>query len=403
MRPGLIRKKINRRDGTRGTYWVRPKEFHHTPDPQQISLTNPTNPTKSAPITPAQAYLARPPYQRRGLLPLRAPAMPILTLPRVGVDTSALGPERVATNASAKAFMAANAEGLQRVAGEIGAAFTNAGGYKRLDVVGDRMVDLMMGQATMAAYTPTTGDVMLRGTVAKGMAQAMATGQNRGDANDTAAMYWTHEVLHSASNKDRPVGEPLASALQPNRWLEEATTELLAHHYNPRVLEAFTGHQGKDGQPIMGKVTEGQLDLGLSAGVAYRHQSQRFVNLAAYLAGAGPDDDMGKINYAVLGYAAAVKQRGMDRYEYLAGGVLAAHGLDPQAKGGVPRQAMTQTLRDYLGQATPSQLYGNGPDAIEALIRKQLIASYPEGQEPPLIAPPIPKKGGRPSTLKIKI
>ena len=265
------------------------------------------------------------------------------------------------------------------------------------------------------------------------MLQPAVTKQGASQDQLAATQIWTHEQLHASSNKDRPAGEPLGTDHSPDRWIEEATTELLAHHYTPQVATALSGQPAKKILPVMHELTlDGNVNVQVQLNVAYRDQANRFTGLACYTAGVKAGDSIEDINRVVLGYAAEVKKRGKDRYEYLADEVLKAHGVSEKEDPILHKTAkkiLTEELSTFMGNSNP--LYGsavrsvsdtvnfaldgayivakeekmkNAPSTKPTMLTPLAVAEAPQPEAPAPISKVVaPSRGGRRSTLKKRL
>ncbi len=430
---GLVAKKILVRakgKTVRRTYWVKPEESSSSDlvrlrRAQEFKDEAPRQ--DEAPKTEKVQVFVEPPYKQRkqGQEPVPHVKPPEIQLPRRPLDFSMVGSEGV-TAANMKEVMAANQDSLIALGSSLDSAFGGGKGTTRIDAVPDRMMTMVLGASVQGAYNPKNGEMMLRGSIVTKMMTPALKQQGANEDERLATQIWTHEQLHASSNVKRPEGEPLTEASQPNRWIEEATTELLSHHYNSQVVTALTGQPARKTDPLTYEldIFDGGVQLEPHLGVAYRAQVMKFTNLAGYIGGLTTSDSLDTVNRVVLGYAAEVKKRGADRYEYLADEVLKAHKIthEEPERYEASKKALIQGLKTYMGTPTISSMYGESLSSVQGVVsvaltegakeaekvKQEKKASAPTVVTPLAIAepkdPPKPaKRAGPRNTLKHKL
>lgn len=284
-------------------------------------------------------------------------------------------------------------DGMLGAAGALTRAFSdNPSGVASFSTVNGEQMTRLSGPHTQAVYIPTQQKVVFRDTTETAIAAAIYNKDVDGPSQYNAINVFTHEVLHGASNKNAPPVEARGAASSPNRWLEEATTELLAQHYAPQMVQALTGRTMPSIVTVEPRsLTSGAVSV-MPTGQTYPYQCQRFANLAAAIGGATEHTAGAEVNKLVLGYAAAVKARGADRYDYLAEEAMRVYGVPgnhperPEAK-----KRLTSFIKDFMGKKENSTLTA-GNDQTEAALPalENILINYRQLPAPPKEPTPLP-------------
>lgn len=178
----------------------------------------------------------------------------------------------------------------------------------------------------------------------------------------------THELLHGASHGSYDYEREKASQ-RPHAAMEEATTEILAHHYSDAVARelGMTHGSGKDRPLFEVSSTRGQPYA--TRAVAYNNFVVRFGLMASFTEGhldhdvvesvksgsmgmSGMEAHHWKVDKTIKQYAAAVKpMRGSMRYRYMADRYLERNGVPRHTKEfNDARNAVAGHFEKFLGQ-----------------------------------------------------
>ena len=382
-KPGLIAKRILRRGGGLATYWVRPEQrtiqlARLAKAKLDLHMAGEAAPVVAVPkpaLTASQSAMLTSPSKRRNGAKLPEIAPPTVTMSRKQLDTSSIPAGEAYSSKHVGQLVEDNRKEIMRMGLELDAAFVNGRGTRHLDAVPDVQMTLVLGSAVAGTYNAQTGDMMIRKSLIHKMLEPAVTGSSPSYDNIRATQIWTHEQLHAASNRNRPPTEPIAEKFAPNRWIEEATTELLSHHYNSQTVTALTGKPVAKVSPLIHAMTlDGDVEIATETGVAYVNPSMRFVHLVGYMTGVGGGDKIEDINRVVLGYAAEIKKRGADRYEYLAEEVMKAHGVEQETPMyAAAKKELVPALRQYMGTNAPSRMTGESDNSAEGAIKAALL------------------------------
>ena len=387
-----------------------------------LSVTLPAGMREASPAELHAAVLKPPVDRREGALDPTATPVPKLNIPDLQIDLSMVPMQRgrlpdgtlgrvpqrgQPTSAVTMAFYAANAPKFitagkaieQMVSG------ADAQGCNTLRVqTATQMYHLTRNRAVCGGFAPDSHLMLLREDMAK---KILIPIMNRdvGNAAEMSALgVWTHETFHAASHLREPQVEYKSALSQPNRWLEEGTTELLSQHYVHETSRAFTGsktirpssvlHPSPTGNSLQPEVT------------AYTYQCQRFAHVAGYLSGVKSTDSEGDINRVVMHHALEVKKRGDDRYQYLAEQTLKAHGIKKEHDPELYALGVVEVMKGYrgfLGAAAPSTMKAVPGDlstaSVEAVVNtalKRALVIRQASNSPVTYPVPAPKTAPAP-------
>jgi len=244
--------------------------------------------------------------------------------------------ERTSGAATTDLFFADNDAELKRASAELVCGLTGKGFTVVTHKVNYNLPPGVAGQYNW-------GPVELRPDIAKRIRDVIVRGAVRTPREDNAIEILLHEQFHAASTPDyRYTGNRIA--------MEEATTEILAQHYNRRYQARLGLHNSLGHEPPMFADVDGKPVL--SRMTAYPNFVKSFAQLVSYVDGVSAADPA--FERHVAGRALQVKRlpayEGDDhRYGLFTRGILDKHGI----KGNHPEYTrivdnVSRMLHDYM-------------------------------------------------------